>query len=250
MTHIPVSAAVWLIAGVIFGSMFGSRYLQEAIDLYNGYRWNYEEKCIINPGNFAGGYCRMPKECTCTDVESIDDIPATQMTPELFKERFVARLVLAVEKINCLNISRYLRTNRPVVVRNVSLDWEAMKVLDYSWLKAQYTKTEEILQFEAKNCFFKCYKTEEFPTLASVFTMSEERVSDVLSRPWYVGWSVCHQPVLREIEKLSKTGYFLSTFYNFCFSSRAPRVPLRPGYAGKHVDIYRKSGIRGSPSSG
>jgi len=190
-SHIPVSAAVWLIAGVIFGSMFGSRYLQEAIDLYNGYRWNYVEKCIINPGNFAGGYCRMPKECTCTDVDSIDDIQATQMTPELFKDR-------------------YLRTNRPVVVRNVSLNWEAMKVLDYSWLKAQYTKSEEILQFEAKNCFFKCYKTEEFPTLASVFTMSEERVSDVLSRPWYVGWSVCHQPVLREIEKLIELPEFLS----------------------------------------
>ena len=107
-----------------------------------------------------------------------------------------------------MNISRYLRTNRPVVVRNVTLHWEAMKVLDYSWLKAQYSKSEEILQYEANNCYFKCYKTEEFPTLASVFTMSEERVSDVLSRPWYVGWSVCHKPVVREIEKLSKTGYF------------------------------------------
>ena len=91
-----------------------------------------------------------------------------------------------------------------MVVRNISLDWEAMKVLDYSWLKAQYTRSAEILQYEATNCYFKCYKTEEFPTLASVFSMSEERVSDVLSRPWYVGWSVCHKPVFREIEKLSK----------------------------------------------
>ena len=103
------------------------------------------------------------------------------------------------------------------MVRNVTLDWEAMKVLDYSWLKAQYTKSDEILQYDARNCFFKCYKTEEFPTLASVFTMSEERVSDVLSRPWYVGWSVCHKPVVREIEKLSKAEIFkhfksISTF--------------------------------------
>ena len=117
-----------------------------------------------------------------------------------------------MEKIARLSIFRYLRTNRPVVVRNVSLDWEAMKVLDYSWLKTQYTKNEEILEYKANNCFFKCYKTEEFPTLASVFTMSEERVSDVLSRPWYVGWSVCHKPVVREIEKLSKSGNSKSTF--------------------------------------
>lgn len=91
-----------------------------------------------------------------------------------------------------------------MIVRNVSLGWEAMKVLDFSWLKAEYLKSEEILQHEAENCFFKCYKTEEFPNLASVFRMSEERVTDVMSRPWYVGWSVCHPPVLHEIEKLSR----------------------------------------------
>ena len=121
-----------------------------------------------------------------------------------------------------MNISRYLRTNRPVVVRNVTLHWEATKVLNYSWLKAQYTKSEEILQYEANNCYFKCYKTEEFPTLASVFTMSEERVSDVLSRPWYVGWSVCHKPVVREIEKLSKAEtfkHFKSTYIISHFQS-------------------------------
>ena len=54
------------------------------------------EKCIINPGNFAGGYCRMPKECTCADVDGIDDVPAAEMTSELFKERFVACPILAV----------------------------------------------------------------------------------------------------------------------------------------------------------
>ena len=87
--HIPAAGAAWLIVGVFFGSIFGSRYLQEAIDLYHGYRWNYMEKCIINPGNFAGGYCRMPKECTCDDLDAIDDIPAAEMTSDLFKERFV-----------------------------------------------------------------------------------------------------------------------------------------------------------------
>ena len=60
-----------------------------------------------------------------------------------------------------------------MIIRNVSLGWEAMKVLDFSWLKAQYTKTEDVLQYEADNCYFKCYKTNEFPDLGSVFAMSE-----------------------------------------------------------------------------
>ena len=98
-----------------------------------------------------------------------------------------------------------------------------MKVLDYSWLKSQYTKTEEILQYDANNCFFKCYKTDEFPSLASVFTMSEERVSDVLSRPWYVGWSVCHKPVVKEIEKLSKTFGSFVLFIIFSLFQSRPR---------------------------
>ena len=100
-----------------------------------------------------------------------------------------------------------------MIVRNVSLGWEAMKVLDFSWLKAEYLKSEEILKHEAENCFFKCYKTDEFPNLASVFRMSEERVRDVMSRPWYVGWSVCHPPVLQEIEKLSKLPPDLSHYF-------------------------------------
>jgi len=160
--------------------------------LLYGYRWNYLEKCIINPGNFAGGYCRVPMNCTCTDVEEIDDVPLAEMTAELFRDK-------------------YLRTNRPVIIRNVSLGWQAMKVLDFSWLKAQYTKTEDVLQYEADNCYFKCYKTNEFPDLGSVFAMSEQRVSDVMSSPWYVGWSVCHPPVLKEIEKLVEVPPFLSS---------------------------------------
>ena len=86
-SHVPVSAVVWLVVGVALGSMFGSRYLQESIDLLYGYRWNYLEKCIINPGNFAGGYCRVPMNCTCTDVEEIDDVPLAEMTAELFRDK-------------------------------------------------------------------------------------------------------------------------------------------------------------------
>ena len=85
--HVPLSAVGWLILGVVLGSLFVSHFVQDVIDIYNGYRWNYLEKCIISPPNFAGGYCRVPKKCTCADVEGIDDVLLSDMTEELFREK-------------------------------------------------------------------------------------------------------------------------------------------------------------------
>ena len=150
-----------------------------------------------------------------------------------------------------------------MIIRNVSLNWEAMKVLDFSWLKAQYTKTEDVLQYEADNCYFKCYKTNEFPDLGSVFAMSEQRVSDVMSSPWYVGWSVCHPPVLKEIEKLGRSEHSVYTSHraftqivsdqglmllcNVTFSG-GPAIPLLAGADGQRVDICGQSWLRGPPT--
>ena len=55
---ISVSAVFCLLAGFILGSSFGSHLLQDFIDGFYGYRWNYLERCIIDDGTFAGGYCR------------------------------------------------------------------------------------------------------------------------------------------------------------------------------------------------
>ena len=55
---ISISAVFCLIAGFILGSSFGSHLLQDFIDGFYGYRWNYLERCIIDDGTFAGGYCR------------------------------------------------------------------------------------------------------------------------------------------------------------------------------------------------
>ena len=40
------------------GTTLGSPLLQELIDAAYGYRWNYLDKCIIDEGYFAGGFCR------------------------------------------------------------------------------------------------------------------------------------------------------------------------------------------------
>ena len=55
---VSLSSVLFLLVGFILGSRLGSRALQDFIDGYYGYRWNYAEKCIIGDETFAGGYCR------------------------------------------------------------------------------------------------------------------------------------------------------------------------------------------------
>ena len=55
---VSFTSLVCLLLGFILGSRLGSRALQDFIDGYYGYRWNYLEKCIIGDETFAGGYCR------------------------------------------------------------------------------------------------------------------------------------------------------------------------------------------------
>ena len=87
-----------------------------------------------------------------------------------------------------------------------------MSQLDYHWLKAQYTQTPDILEYEAPNCFFRCYKTEEFKTLADVFSISEDRLGDVVTMPWYVGWTVCQPQVYTNLSQLVTLPQFLTGY--------------------------------------
>ena len=112
--------------------------------------------------SFCSSDFRAPKKCTCVDVDKIDDVDFAEMTEELYNERYAA-------------------TNRPVIIRNISSEWAAMTTVDYDWLKEQYTASAEILDKDAHNCFFKCYKTDEFKTLRDVFLMSRDRFSGDVS---------------------------------------------------------------------
>ena len=105
---------------------------------------------------------------------------------------------------------RYAFTNIPVIIRNIASKWPAMSQLDYNWLKSQYTQSPDILEFEAPNCFFRCYKTEEFKTLSDVFGISDDRLGDVVTMPWYVGWSVCQPQVYHNLSQLITLPQFLS----------------------------------------
>jgi len=190
----PISCLFWIVIGVGLGSCLGSPILQDIIDIYHGYRWNYEEKCIIDEGYFAGGFCRQPLRCTCEDVNKIDELHASEMTESVFEER-------------------YANNNRPVVIRNATLEWEAMKLLNYEWLKKAYLSNPETLKENWENCFFKCYQTTEFKSLGDVFKISPERYTNLLTaNPWYVGWSVCQESILQQITKMISLPKFLENY--------------------------------------
>eukprot|EP00092_Neocalanus_flemingeri_P013918 GFUD01015014.1.p1 GENE.GFUD01015014.1~~GFUD01015014.1.p1 ORF type:complete len:209 (+),score=54.03 GFUD01015014.1:576-1202(+) len=108
---------------------------------------------------------------------------------------------------------RYAYSNRPLVIRNATLSWKAMEVLDYDWLKKEYLRNPEILEENWENCFFKCYKTSEFKSLADVFHISSERIADMSAEPWYVGWSVCQESVFHQLSQLVSLPKFLSSFH-------------------------------------
>ena len=97
-----------------------------------------------------------------------------------------------------------------MVVRGAALDWPARSSLDWQWLRQQYTSQPDILQLDRHNCYFKCYKTQEFSKLGEVFNMSAERGRGE-GKPWYVGWSVCHPTVQQSIAALISLPPFLAS---------------------------------------
>jgi histone arginine demethylase JMJD6 len=127
----------------------------------------------------------------CKDVDVIDDVSVKSLSVEHFEEK-------------------YAHSNRPLVVRNASLTWKAMNVLDYSWLRRVYLSDPQILKEEDEDCWFNQYKTKEFRHLRSVFKMLGPTGALKSAKPWYVGWSVCHDKVATKLAKLYKTPSFIN----------------------------------------
>ena len=64
--------------------------------------------------------CRQKLDCGfCQSMDRMDVIPGTQMTKDLFLEK-------------------YAETGRPLVVTNISEGWPAMEAFDYDFFKNLY----------------------------------------------------------------------------------------------------------------
>jgi len=214
------STLAWLTLGLVIGSLVGGPWTQDVVEILRGYRWNHLERCIVESPDTSGNgvdFCRLPVNCkaVCSQVSSIDEFHVDDLSVELFEER-------------------YAHSERPLVVRNVSLHWKAMKVLDYNWLKDQYHMRPAEMDRMDKECWFNSYSSLGVDNLRSLFRLPRKRLRQK-GRPWYVGWGVCHEPIASEILNLFEPPPFLHP------DSTPPKRPWifigTPGDEAAHIHI-------------
>jgi len=215
---VKLNNLLWLCIGLAIGCVCGGPWIRKIEDIIYGYRWNYLDRCILETpeSGFGVDFCRTPVDCSmCNDVRKIDEVHVSDLPWETF-------------------YSRYADTSRPVVIRNASIDWPAMKILDYQWLRDAYMSDPEILEYEDKEeCWYNNYKSKHLQSLRNVFRMSDAQVHGQ-DKTWYVGWSVCQKPVANLLHELYYRPNFLHP------DSTPPKKPWifvgTPG-PGAHVHI-------------
>jgi len=193
---VKLNSVLTLLVGILIGSSFGVPWMHSVLDILRGYRWDSKHRCILESPDKSGygvDFCRIPADCnSCRDISSVDEIHINDLSIDLFYDK-------------------YAYSNRPLVVRNATLHWPAMEVLDYYWLKDAYHSDPSILEYEDESCWFNKYKTTLFRNLASVFRLQEKLVTREgrdLPR-WYVGWSVCQKAVAEKLFQLYERPSFI-----------------------------------------
>jgi len=191
---VKISGVGWLCLGLALGSICGGPWCTDLVDFFRGYRWNYLDRCILETPDthgFGVDFCRIPADCSvCSDVREIDSIHVDNLSVDLFEEK-------------------YAYSNRPLVVREAASKWEALKVLDYYWLKNRYMSNPDELDKTGDDCWFNKYKTPDFRNLRSLFKIPESRVRMETGNPWYIGWAVCHESIADEIHHLYERPTFI-----------------------------------------
>ena len=192
---VEVRVVIWMCLGLVVGTICGGMSMRNILDRIYGYRWDSVRRCIIEneaEEGYGADFCRLPVDCeVCEDVDAIDDVSVDSISVDMFEEK-------------------YAYTNRPLVVRNASLNWKAMEVVNYNWLREVYLSDENIFQNGTEACWFNHYKTKEFTNLRAVFRLLGPTGVLKTSKTWYVGWSVCHEQVAKELSKLVQPPTFMN----------------------------------------
>merc|ERR1712130_696215 len=109
----------------VLGCTFGAPWTEDLLDLIRGYRWNRLDRCILETPETHGygvDFCRVPVDCdVCSDVREIEEVH----------------------------------------VSDLSIFWDALQVIDYNWLKAEYMKNPDEMDKTGEECWFNKYQTNE-----------------------------------------------------------------------------------------
>ncbi|XP_045460871.1 uncharacterized protein LOC123671196 [Harmonia axyridis] len=116
-----------------------------------------------------------------------------------------------IEKIHNVSADdfekEYVRTSKPVVVKDATGTWKAMQVFSFEFFKDLYSSMGDD---DDPTCQFFPYKTE-FKSLTETLSMSPDRASmKVGEKPWYVGWSNCFKRGSDILRNFYDKPYFLS----------------------------------------
>lgn len=92
-------------------------------------------------------------------------------------------------------------SSQPIIVKGAARHWEAIKSLNYSFLKDIYQRVPGAIDSVIDDCQFLHFKSN-FVTLREVFqtVKGEEPLDD--GTKWYVGWNNCHPRIMKYIRKL------------------------------------------------
>lgn len=189
--------------------------------------WGYVtgSECLVDNNFFVMEMSRPIFDCAiCRDISEVPVV--WNMTKEEF-------------------LQKYAYSDIPVLVKNATANWTAMSTFSFWYFRDLYQEAakrqqEEIEKYNEKQvngggskgnggdsvelidlqalqeqegaglaCQFFPYKTE-FENLLQAFNMSDERAAyKEGEKPWYFGWSNCHDGIQTELRRHYERPYFL-----------------------------------------
>ena len=112
------------------------------------------------------------------------------MSVVLKKEKKMSLLDLQIPTVHNMSKEIFLRyyayTSRPVLIKNGTGNWTALRVFGFKYFKMLYTKMNAFDDFRELGCLFFPYKTN-FESLEHLFTLSLKEAKKFQAQ-WYVGW--------------------------------------------------------------
>lgn len=95
----------------------------------------------------------------------------------------------------------YAYSSQPIIVRGAAKHWEAIKSLNYSFLKDIYQRVPGAIDTVHDDCQFLHFKSN-FVTLRDVFAAVKGEEPLENGKEWYVGWNNCHPTIMKHIRNL------------------------------------------------